>query len=163
MILGLSVATFTFVHVVLSLVGIMTGFIVVALMLASAPLAGWNAFFLATTLLTSVTGFFFLPIVGFTPAQVVGAISVVVLLVALFAMYGRHLAGPWRGSYAGTAVFALYLNCFVAVVQSFNKFPYLHMFAPTGAEPPFAVTQGLVLVVLLILGVAAVRRYRPVD
>ena len=163
MILGLSVATFTFVHVVLSLVGIMTGFIVVALMLASAPLAGWNAFFLATTLLTSVTGFFFLPIVGFTPAQVVGAISVVVLLVALFAMYGRHLAGPWRGIYAGTAVFALYLNCFVAVVQSFNKFPYLHMFAPTGAEPPFAVTQGLVLVVLLILGVAAVRRYRPVD
>jgi hypothetical protein len=163
MILGMSVETFTFIHVVLSLVCIMTGFIVVALMLQSAPIAGWNAFFLISAILTSVTGFFFFPISGMTPAQVVGAISIVALAVALYAIYGRKLKGPWRGIYAGTAVFALYLNCFVAVVQSFAKFPYLHKFAPTGSEPAFAITQVVVLIALAILGVAAVRRYRPVD
>jgi hypothetical protein len=163
MILGMSVETFTFIHVVLSLVCIMTGLIVVALMLQNAPIAGWNAFFLVSAILTSVTGFFFFPISGMTPAQVVGVISIVALAVAVYAMYGRNLKGPWRGIYAGTVVFALYLNCFVAVVQSFNKFAYLNKFAPTGSEPAFAVTQLVVLVALAILGIAAVRRYRPVD
>src|SRR5215470_7805360 len=101
MILGMSVETFTFVHVVISLVGIMTGFIVVALMLQSAPIAGWNAFFLITTILTSVTGYFF-PIKGLTPAHVVGAISLVLLAVALFAIYGKKLAGRWRATYVVT-------------------------------------------------------------
>ena len=163
MILGMSVETFTFIHVVLSLICIMTGFIVVALMLQSAPIAGWNAFFLISAVLTSVTGFFFFPITGMTPAQAVGAVSIVVLAVALYAIYGRKLKGAWRGIYAGAAVFALYLNCFVAVFQSFNKFPYLHKFAPTGSEPAFAITQLVVLIALAILGIAAVHRYRPVD
>lgn len=163
MILGMSVETFTFVHVVISLVGIMTGFIVVALMLQSAPIAGWNAFFLVSTILTSVTGYFFPITKGLTPAHVVGAISLVILAVALFALYGKKLAGRWRATYVATAVAALWLNVFVAVVQSFNKFAYLNKFAPTGAEPPFAVTQGIVLILFIIVGVAAVRRYRPVD
>ena len=163
MILGMSIETFTFIHVVISLVGIMTGFIVVALMLASAPIAGWNAFFLVSTILTSVTGYFFPFDKGLTPAHIVGAISLVALAVAVFAIYGKKLFGPWRKVYVATAVAALYLNFFVAVVQSFNKFAYLNKFAPTGSEPPFAVTQGLLLVLFIILGIAAVRRYRPVD
>ena len=163
MILGMSVETFTFVHVVISLVGIMTGFIVVALMLQSAPIAGWNAFFLISTILTSVTGYFFPFSRGLTPAHVVGAISLVILAVALFAIYGKKLIGPWRWIYVASAVAALYLNFFVAIVQSFDKFAYLKKFAPTGSEPPFAVTQGIVLVLFIILGIATARRYRPVD
>jgi hypothetical protein len=162
MVLGMSIETFTFVHVVISLVGIMTGFIVLALMLQSAPIAGWNAFFLVSTILTSVTGYFF-PIMGLTPAHIVGAISLVILAVALLAVYGRKLAGRWRAIYVASAVAALWLNVFVAIVQSFNKFGYLNKFAPTGSEPPFAVTQGVVLIFFIIAGVAAVRRYRPVD
>ena len=162
MILGMSLETFTFVHVVISLVGIMTGFVVVGLMLQSAPIAGWNAFFLISTILTSVTGYFF-PIKGLTPAHVVGAISLVILAVALFARYSKKLAGRWRAVYVASAVAALWLNFFVAIVQSFNKFAYLNKFAPTGSEPPFAVTQGIVLILFIIMGVAAVRRYRPVD
>jgi hypothetical protein len=83
--------------------------------------------------------------------------------VAVFAIYGKKLAGPWRGIYVASAVFALWLNFFVGIVQSFGKFAYLNKFAPTGSEPPFAVTQGLLLVLFIILGIAAVRRYRPVD
>lgn len=163
MILGMSIETFTFVHVVISLVGIMTGFIVVALMLHSAPIAGWNAFFLVSTILTSVTGYFFPITTGLTPAHVVGAISLVILAVALFALYGKKLVGRWRAIYVVTAVAALWLNSFVTIVQSFNKFAYLNKFAPTGSEPPFAVTQGIVLILFIVMGVAAVRRYRPVD
>lgn len=159
----MSVETFTFVHVVISLVGIMTGFIVAALMLQSAPIAGWNAFFLVSTILTSVTGYFFPITKGVTPAHVVGAISLAVLAVALYAIYGKKLFGPWRKVYVATAVAALYLNVFVVIAQSFNKFAYLNKFAPTGAEPPFAVVQGIVLIGFIVLGIATVRRYQPVD
>jgi hypothetical protein len=120
MVLGMSIETFTFLHVVISLVGIMTGFVVVGLMLQSAPIAGWNAFFLISTILTSVTGYFF-PIKGLTPAHVVGAISLVILAVALFALYNKKLAGRWRAVYVASAVAALWLNFFVAIAQSFNK------------------------------------------
>lgn len=160
MILGMSIETFTFVHVVISLVGIMTGFIVVALMLQSAPLAGWNGFFLVSTILTSVTGFFF-PLAAIGPPHIVGAISLVVLAVALFALYGRRLAGPWRGTYVACAIIALYLNVFVGIVQSFSKFTYLNKLAPNGSEPPFAVAQAVVLILFVVVGVLAVRRYHP--
>ena len=160
MILGMSLETFTFVHVVISLVGIMTGFIVVALMLQSAPLAGWNGFFLTTTILTSVTGFFF-PLKAIGPPHIVGAISLVVLAVALFALYGRKLAGPWRWVYVVCATAALYLNVFVAIVQSFDKVTYLHKLAPTGSEPPFGVAQAIVLILFVVIGFLAVRRYHP--
>lgn len=158
MVLGMSLETFTFLHVVISLVGIMTGFIVVALMLSNAPIAGWNAFFLISTILTSVTGFFF-PSKAFGPAHAVGVISLVVLAVALFALYGRGLFGVWRRVYVACAVLALYLNVFVAVVQSFDKFAYLHKFAPTGTEGAFVVTQIVVLIVFIIVGIATIRRY----
>ena len=160
MILGMPLETFTFVHVVISLVGIMTGFIVVALMLQNAPLAGWNGFFLTTTILTSVTGFFF-PLKAIGPPHIVGAISLVVLAVALFALYGRKLAGPWRAVYVVSAVIALYLNVFVAVVQSFAKVTYLNKLAPTGSEPPFGVAQAIVLILFVVIGFLAVRRYHP--
>src|SRR4029077_15961457 len=129
MILGMSVETFTFLHVVISLVGIMTGFIVVALMLSSAPIAGWNAFFLVSTIVTSVTGYFFPFTKGLTPAHIVGAISLIILAVALFALYSKKLAGRWRAIYVASAVAALWLNFFVAIVQSFNKFAFLNKFA----------------------------------
>lgn len=161
MILEMSLETFTFVHVVLSLVGIMTGFIVAALMLSSAPIAGWNAFFLISTILTSVTGFLF-PSKAILPSHIVGVISLIVLAVAVFAVWARGLSGAWRGVYVGCAVLALYLNVFVAVVQSFGKFAYLRQFAPTGTEAAFVATQAAVLVVFVVLGIAAVRRYHPV-
>jgi hypothetical protein len=160
MILGMSLETFTFVHVVISLVGIMTGFIVVALMLSSAPIAGWNAFFLISTILTSVTGFFF-PLKAFGPPHIVGVISLVVLAVALFAVWGRKLSGTWRAVYVGSAILALYLNVFVGVVQSFAKFAYLRAFAPNGSEPAFVVTQTVVLILFVVAGFLAVRRYHP--
>jgi hypothetical protein len=156
----MSLETFTFLHVVISLVGIMTGFIVVALMLQNAPLAGWNGFFLTATILTSVTGFFF-PLNAIGPPHIVGAISLVVLAVALFALYGRKLAGPWRVVYVVSAVLALYLNVFVGVVQSFAKVTYLNKLAPTGSEPPFGVAQAIVLILFVVVGFLATRRYHP--
>ena len=160
MILGMSLETFTFLHVVISMVGIMTGFIVVALMLSNAPIAGWNGFFLVSTILTSVTGFLF-PFKAFGPPHFVGVISLIVLAVALFAVYVRKLSGLWRTVYVGSAILALYLNVFVGVVQSFEKSAYLHAFAPTGSEPAFVVTQTVVLILFVLLGIVALRRYHP--
>ena len=120
----LDIETFTFIHVAISLLAIASGFIVVFGLISAKRLDGWTAFFLATTILTSVTGFGF-PIVGVTPGIVLGVISLVVLAVALYARYARHLAGIWRPIYVITAVIALYLNFFVLIVQSFQKVPAL--------------------------------------
>jgi hypothetical protein len=160
MILGMSLATFTFLHVVISMVGIMTGIIVVAVMLQNGPIAGWNGFFLTTTIVTSVTGFFF-PVTGLLPSHIVGIISLVVLAIALFAYYGRRLVGPWRAVYVICAVIALWFNVFVGIVQSFGKFAYLHNLAPNGSEPPFAVAQGAILILFVWAGFLAVRRFHP--
>ena len=160
MILGLSIETFTFLHVVLSLVGIMTGFIVIALMLSNAAIAGWNGFFLVSTALTSLTGFLF-PFGGFTAGQAIGIVSLIVLAIAMVAVWGRRLSGIWRPVYIGAALAALYLNVVVGVVQSFQKFVYLHQLAPNGSESPLVVTQLVVLVLFIILGIAAIRRYHP--
>ena len=159
-ILGMSLEAFVFLHVVLSLVGIMTGLIVLAVMLQNGDLAGWNAFFLISTILTSVTGFM-IPAKTFLPSHVFGAASLVLLAVALFALYGRKLAGPWRVTYVVTALIALYLNCFVAVVQSFGKVAFLRGQAPTGTEAPFAIAQAIVLILFLAGGFLAVRRFHP--
>jgi hypothetical protein len=160
MILGLSTANFTLVHVALSLVGIVTGFIVLRGMFAAERMPGWTAVFLATTVLTSVTAFCF-PTASFDPPKVVGVVSLVALAVALVGLYGQHLAGAWRWVYVAGAVLALYLNCFVAVAQSFQKLPFLEPLAPTQSEPPFQVAQGVVLVVFIVLGVIAARRFHP--
>jgi hypothetical protein len=159
MILGISTSTFTLVHVVLSLVGIFAGLVVLFGMFSSKRLTGWTALFLATTVLTSVTGFFF-PFHGFTPAIGVGIISLLVLAVAIYARYSRQLAGHWRWIYVVTAVIALYFNVFVAVVQGFEKVPVLKAMAPTQTEPPFKVTQLVVLALFVVLGIVAAIRFR---
>jgi hypothetical protein len=159
MILGMSTATFTLLHVLISLVGIGSGFVVVYGLLAGKRLDGWTATFLTTTVLTSLTGFLF-PVEHLLPSHVIGIISLVALAVAIPARYARHLAGPWRWIYVVSAVLALYLNCFVAVVQSFMKIPDLRALAPTQKEPPFLVAQGAVMSIFVVLGVLAVKKFR---
>jgi hypothetical protein len=159
MILGMS-SSFTFIHVALSLVGIASGFVVVAGMLESRRLDAWTLVFLGTTVATSVTGF------GFArdrvlPSHVVGVISLVFLALATLALYVFALRGRWRGIYVVSAVVALYLNVFVLIVQAFEKVPALRALAPTQSDPPFAIVQGLALLVLAAIGVAAVRRFHP--
>jgi hypothetical protein len=160
MILGMSTAMFTELHVLISLIGIVSGFVVVFAMLNSNRLPGMTAIFLFTTVATSVTGFMF-HFTSFGPPEIVGAISLVVLSVALLALYYYRLAGVWRSIYAATAVFALYLNSFVGVVQAFQKIAFLHALAPTQKEPPFTAAQGVLLLVFLALGVAATKKFHP--
>ena len=134
MILGMSLATFTLVHVILSLIGIFTGVVVLIGMLNSNRLSGLTAVFLATTVLTSATGFLF-PFDKLLPSHIVGIISLVVLAIAILALYVFRLAGSWRWIYVGSAVLSLYLNVFVAVVQAFLKVPFLNELAPTPGLP----------------------------
>src|SRR6202171_2088924 len=156
MIFGMT--TFTFVHVVLSLIGIFSGLLVMFGLFAAKRLDGWTALFLVTTVLTSVTGFFF-PFHGFLPSHGVGIISLLVLVVAIFARYGRHLAGGWRRTYAITAMIALYLNVFVLIVQAFRKVPALEAVAPTQSEPPFKITQLVALVLFAGLAIRASMKF----
>jgi hypothetical protein len=157
MIAGMT--TFTFVHVVLSLVGIFSGLFVLYGMITGKRYDGMTGLFLATTVLTSVTGFMF-PYHGFTPAIGVGIVSMLVLAIALYARYSRHLVGGSRRTYVITAVIALWLNCFVLVAQLFEKVPSLHVLAPKGSEPPFLISQVIVMVVFIGLGYAAVKGFR---
>ncbi len=160
MILGMSLSAFTTLHVVLSLIGIAAGFVVLFGMLGSKKLPRWTALFLATTVLTSVTGFLF-PFDRVLPSHIFGVLSLVVLAVALFALYGRRLAGSWRWIYVAGAAFALYLNSFVAVFQAFLKVPAVHALAPTQAEPPFAIAQGALLLFFIVLTFLAIRKFHP--
>jgi uncharacterized membrane protein SirB2 len=160
MILGLSFQTYTLIHTVISLIGIASGLIVLYGMIAGKPLDVWTPIFLASTVLTSVTGFGF-PFTKLLPSHVVGIISLAVLAVAIIGLYVFRLSGAWRWIYIACAVFALYLNCFVGVVQAFMKIPALKALAPTQAEPPFLVAQLLLLVVFIVLGFLAVRRFTP--
>jgi hypothetical protein len=130
-------------------------------MLSASKLPGWTALFLITTVATSVTGFMF-PSTGIDPANIVGIISLVVLAIAIVALYSYHLAGAWRWLYVVSSVIALYLNVFVGVVQAFQKIPFLNAFAPKGNEPPFIVAQVLVMVIFIVLGVLAVKKFHPV-
>ena len=160
MILGMSISTFTLVHVVLSLVGIFAGLVVLFAMFSSKSLDGWIALFLATTVLTSVTGFFF-PFDKLLPSHIVGIISLAILAVAILARYVYHLAGAWRWIYIVGAVLALYLNVFVGVVQAFQKVSPLRSLAPTQSEPPFLIAQFVVLAIFIVFGILAVRLFRP--
>lgn len=152
---------FLWFHVALSLVGIGSGFVVVFGMIGSKTCKGWTTVFLWTTLGTSVTGFLF-PIHGFTPALGTGIVSVVALAFTFYAWYARKLFGGWRTVFVVTAVIAQYLNFFVLIVQSFLKIPALHALAPTQKEPPFAIAQGAALLLFIVLGVLATKRYHPV-
>jgi hypothetical protein len=162
MILGMSVPAFTLVHVIISLIAIVTGIVVTIGMLNGSKLAGWTGVFLLTTVLTSVTGFFFHS-AKFGPPHVFGVISLVVLAATIAALYLFHLAGGWRRMYVIGSIFALYLNVFVLVVQSFQKIPFLNPLAPTqSTEPAFAGTQGVVLVLFVLAGIFATKRFHPV-
>jgi hypothetical protein len=158
MILGMT--PLVFLHVVISLVGIGTGLAVAWGMLGSKRMPGLAVVFLWTTVLTSASGFI-LPATQFLPSHATGILSLIILAFTLYAWYGKRLAGRWRGVYAGTAVAALYLNVFVLVVQLFLKVPSLKALAPQQSEPPFTVTQGIVLLVFIAWGVLAVKRFHP--
>lgn len=151
--------TFTQIHVAISLAGILSGFVVAFGLITGRRLDRWTAFFVLTTIATSVTGFFF-PFQGFTPAIVVGIISLIVLAATIFARYARHLAGAWRLIYVLTAMIALYLNVFVLIVQLFRRVPTLKALAPTQSESPFVVTQLMALTLFVVLTIIASRRFR---
>jgi hypothetical protein len=160
MMLGMSLPAFTTLHVIISLIAIVTGFIAVFGMLQSQRMTTWTAIFLWTTVLTSVTGFMF-PFNGVTPGIIVGIISMVLLVIAFFALYGKHLDVAWRWVYVWTAIAALWFNVFVLIVQSFQKIAFLNALAPKGSEPPFQIAQGAALVLLVVLAVMAVRNFHP--
>jgi hypothetical protein len=151
--------TFTIFHVLISLIAIGSGFVVVAGLLASQRPSGSAKLFWTTAVATTVTGFLF-PFHGFTPAIGLGIVSTFVLAIGLAALYRFDLAGGWRRTYATAAVIALYLNMFVLVVQLFEKVPALQELAPTQSEPPFQISQLVVLVVFAVLGVQAARKFR---
>jgi hypothetical protein len=153
------IKTFTIIHVVISLIGIASGFVVMYGLLAGKRLNGWTALFLASTVATSLTGFGF-PFDHLLPSHKVGIISLFVLALAILARYGLHLAGRWRWVYVVCAVVALYLNVFVGIVQSFQKVPALKALAPTQSETPFLVTQLFVLALFVALAIVAAIRFR---
>lgn len=158
MILGMT--PYTLFHVLLSLIGIFTGFVAVFGMIAGKRLDGLTAIFLTTTALTSITGFFF-PFHGVTPGIIVGIVSLVILAVAIPARYVKHLVGAWCKIYAVTASIALYLNVFVLIAQLFMKVPALHAVAPNGNEPPFLISQVVVMAIFIVLTIAAAIKFHP--
>ena len=160
MVFGMSLATYTLIHVIISLVGIGSGLIVLLGMFGGKRLDGMTALFLATTVLTSLTGFGF-PFEHLTPGIILGILSLVVLTIAVPARYSLRMAGKWRAIYVVTAVIALYFNCFVLIAQSFQKLPALHALAPKGNEPPFAIAQGILLLLFIVAGTLAVKKFRP--
>jgi len=150
-----------FSHTAISLIAILAGLIVLYGLLTVNRMPAMTLFFLVTTIATSVTGFFFHR-EQLLPSHIVGVISLVVLAVTVLALYTYRLRGIWRAVYVIGAVISLYLNVFVGVVQSFLKVPALHQLAPQGNEPPFAIAQGVVLLLFIVLGFLAFKRFRPV-
>lgn len=160
MILGLSTSTFTTVHVVFSLLAMFSGAIVVFGMMGAKRCEGWTTLFLLTTGATSVTGFLF-RLSSFGPPQVIGVVSLVTLAVATVAIYGYHLEGAWRWTYAASAVLALYLDVLVGIAQAFDKLPVLRPLAPTKSEPPFLIVQIVVTVIFVVVGAIAMAKFHP--
>jgi hypothetical protein len=162
MMLGLSLSTFTMLHVIISLVGIVSGLLVLFGLLGSNRMPGLTALFLLTTILTSLTGFGF-PFTALLPSHIIGILSLVLLAIACLALYGMKLSGAWRWIYAVTAMIALYFNIFVLIIQGFLKIPALTALAPGNppSGPAFAVVQGLVLLFFVLVIIGAVRRFRP--
>lgn len=159
MVLGMSLSTFTMLHVLISLVGIASGVVVAWGLLGGKPLPGITVIFLTTTVLTSLTGFLF-PFEHLLPSHILGILSLMALAGAIAGRYGMHLAGAGRSIYVVCAVIALYFNVFVLVAQSFMKVPSLHALAPTQKEPPFAIAQLALLIIFVVLGILAVKNFR---
>jgi hypothetical protein len=164
MILGMSLSAFTTLHVIISLVAIVSGIIVMFGLLGSNRMPALTATFLFLTILTSVTGFLF-PFEKLLPSHIVGILSLVLLAIACVALYVMNLSGAWRWIYAATAMISLYLNVFVLVIQGFLKVAPLHALAPSvpPSEPPFLVVQGVVLAFFVVVIIGAVRRFRPMP
>jgi hypothetical protein len=162
MMLGLSLHAVTLLHVGISLIGIASGLVVLFGLFKSQSMPGMTAVFLLTTILTNATGFMF-PFEKLLPSHIIAILSLILLAIACIALYGMKLSGAWRAIYVVTAMASLYLNIFVLVIQSFMKIGPLHALAPSvpPSEPPFAVTQGIVLVLFVVAIVMAVRRFRP--
>jgi hypothetical protein len=160
MIVGLSVGAFTTLHVIISLIGLAAGVLAAIAMLADKRPGLETAVFLCATVLTSATGFLFHS-AKIGPPHIVGVISLIVLALAIAALYGFHLKGAWRPVYVISAFLALYLNAFVGVVQAFDKIGALKALAPTGSEPPFLVAQLVVLAAFVALGFLATKRFHP--
>jgi hypothetical protein len=164
MMLGLSLAHFTLLHVIISLIAVASGLVVMAGMLRSGRTPALTGTFLLSTILTSITGLMF-PFTELLPSDVLSVISLVLLAIACFALYARHLSGVWRPVYVVTALVSLYVNVFVLVIQSFLKIPLLHALAP--GNPPnatiFATVQGIVLLLFAIAIVSVWRRFRPLP
>ena len=158
----MGLAVFTLVHILISLAGLLAGLVVVGGWLAGKSHGRWTALFLVATVATSVTGFFF-PFRGLTPAYAVGILSLILLAMAIYALYVRKLAGVWGTIYLLTALISLYLNFFVLVAQLFQKTPALRELAPTQTEPAFGISQALILLAFVVLGVTAVRRFRATS
>ena len=150
---------YTLVHVAISLVGIFTGLVVLFGLMAAKRLDRWTAWFLASTVLTSATGFGF-PVDRLLPSHAIGVLSLLVLAVAIYARYARQLVGVWRRVYVVSAVVALYFNVFVLVVQAFLKVPALKALAPTQTEWPFGLVQLCIFAAFVVLGTLATIRFR---
>jgi hypothetical protein len=161
MILGLSIAQFTYLHVFLSLIGIGAGVFVVYGLLSSRRLRILTALFFVTTVATSLTGFLY-PFKGVTPGIVLGILSLIVLLLAIVGLYVKKLDGTWRGVYVISTMLAFYFNFFVLIAQSFAKLPELHAIAPTQSSPVFGITQLIVLLIFILLTIRAFKRFHPV-
>jgi len=157
-VFGMSLATYTLIHVLISLIGIGSGLVVMWGFLKGKGLDGITAIFLVTTVLTSVTGFGF-PFEKLLPSHILGILSLVALGVAIPARYVFHLLGSWRWIYVVGAALALYFNVFVLIAQLFMKVPSLKALAPTGSEPPFLAAQLSVLVLFIILTVFATKKF----
>ena len=155
----LDLPTFTLVHVVISMVGIAAGLVVAGGLMAGKQFNGWIGLFLATTILTNITGFLF-PFTRLLPSHVVGGISLVILPIAVLAFYGKKLEGRWRQVFVITSVLALYFNFFVLMVQLFQKMPALIVVAPNQSGPAFGITQLLILAIFVWIGRAANRGFR---
>jgi hypothetical protein len=160
MVFGMSLALYTQIHVIISLIAIATGLIVLFGLLAGKLLTPWNGIFLLFTILTSVTGFFF-PYSGkVTPGIILGVLSLIVLAISLLALYAFHLNGPWRRTYVITALIALYFNVFVLIAQLFEHVPAIHALAPTGTETPFKIAQGTLLILAIVFITLAAKKFR---
>lgn len=160
MMLGMSLSAFTVLHTVISLIGIATGIVAVVGMLRGRRLDGWTPVFLISTALTSVTGFMF-PFREILPSHVFGVVSLSVLAFVFYGLYLRRLHGAWRWIYVTGAVFVLYLNSVVGIVQSFQKLAFLAPLAPTQSEPPFLIVQAIVLIAFVAAGIVLAKRFHP--
>src|ERR1700760_67692 len=165
MILGMSLSTFVMLHVIISLIGIAAGFVVMFGLLGSNRMPGLTAIFLLLTILTSATGFLIPPLLfeKLLPSHMIGVLSLILLAIACYALYGQKLSGSWRWIYVLTALLAQYFNVFVLVIQSFLKIGPLHALAPSvpPSEPPFAAVQGIVLLFFVVVIIGGIRRFRP--